>query len=258
MKRGNLLSIAGYLAVFILPFYGSGDEVQMTTPNKVAAANLELPTYHCRQIGPHIITIDGKLDEPEWQTAALVDRFADSVNASPAKTRTLFRALRDDKYLYISFVCYTRRITATLTQHDGDLWREDVAEIFLDPEGKGKNYFEIEINPLNAIYDARIEDWPHGSRGAALDKSKPAYDSKDMRSAVVRNGPDEIGLMVWTVEAAIPFAEMTGAAHVPPASGDRWRMNLYRVDRASGDDIAWSPTGGWAHVPDRFGWLVLE
>jgi hypothetical protein len=65
----------------------------------------------------------------------------------------------------------------------------------------------------------------------------------------------------WTVEMAIPLVDLATAPHIPPLEGDRWRVNLYRIDRAAdGDEYsAWSPT--WEinyHVPSRFGEIVFS
>jgi hypothetical protein len=61
----------------------------------------------------------------------------------------------------------------------------------------------------------------------------------------------------WTVELAIPFADL-GLTRAP-APGDVWRMNLYRFDpSAENRYAAWSPTLGERadfHKPDRFGYL---
>jgi hypothetical protein len=57
---------------------------------------------------------------------------------------------------------------------------------------------------------------------------------------------------VWRLEARIPFKALGQA----PAAGKRWRMNLYRHDKAAGAGLAFSPTlKGTFHNPDRFGWL---
>ena len=66
---------------------------------------------------------------------------------------------------------------------------------------------------------------------------------------------------VWTVEIAIPFNEFTTAPNIPPKAGDKWLMNLYRIDRPEdGNDeySAWQPTGAEQyHLPDKFGELVF-
>ena len=44
-----------------------------------------------------------------------------------------------------------------------------------------------------------------------------------------------------------------------PAAGQRWRLNLFRCDRANQASLAWSPPlGGSFHVPGRFGYLEFS
>jgi hypothetical protein len=62
------------------------------------------------------------------------------------------------------------------------------------------------------------------------------------------------------VEIAIPWEDFVTAPHLPPLSGDRWRINLYRIDRYQGQEelSAWSPTGQPTfHVPGQFGELIF-
>jgi hypothetical protein len=47
----------------------------------------------------------------------------------------------------------------------------------------------------------------------------------------------------WTCEMALPIEDVVTAPHRPPQPGDRWRMNLFRVERMpAAAELAWSPT----------------
>ena len=44
-----------------------------------------------------------------------------------------------------------------------------------------------------------------------------------------------------------------------PGKGTRWRLNLYRHDRAHNTFLAWNPTArSTAHTPAKFGYLEFE
>ena len=59
---------------------------------------------------------------------------------------------------------------------------------------------------------------------------------------------------IWTCEMRIPLTKLNPT---PPVKGSRWRLNLYRCDRANEASLAWNPTlTGTFHAPERFG--VLE
>jgi len=59
---------------------------------------------------------------------------------------------------------------------------------------------------------------------------------------------------VWKCEMRIPLSALSETL---PAAGTRWRVNLFRLDRANHAGLAWSPPlNGTFHMPERFG--VLE
>jgi hypothetical protein len=59
---------------------------------------------------------------------------------------------------------------------------------------------------------------------------------------------------VWTCEMRIPLKALSESK---PLAGTRWRLNLYRCDRANQAFLAWSPTlENTFHSPERFG--ILE
>jgi hypothetical protein len=134
---------------------------------------------------------------------------------------------------------------ATLTGHDEPLYTEEVVEVFLDPVGDLAGYFEIEVNPLNAVLDLVIRRIPSGLR------QEPGWHCEGLRTHVTRT---ETG---WTAELSIPHASLGPDL---PTPGTRWRGNFTRIDRPPGVErelTAWSPTGRpLFHVPERFG--VLE
>jgi hypothetical protein len=56
---------------------------------------------------------------------------------------------------------------------------------------------------------------------------------------------------VWTATLRIPLSTLGDAR---PAPGAKWRLNLYRSDRAGNVFMAWNPTlTPTAHTPERFG-----
>ncbi len=49
----------------------------------------------------------------------------------------------------------------TMTTRDDHIWEEEVVEIFLDADGSGRNYAELEISPANVVCDLRVvSPWP--------------------------------------------------------------------------------------------------
>ena len=82
------------------------------------------------------------------------------------------------------------------------------------------------------------------------------------KATSVRGGPPEQGASVecWSAEIFIPFALLEGLGGVPPAPGDRWRANLYRIDYDESPPAhwAWSPISEICyHLYEEFGTLVF-
>lgn len=137
-------------------------------------------------------------------------------------------------------------MVATLTKRDDALWKEDVFEVFLSPHDPPLVYYEFEVNPLGALFDARVESAEGRRATMRVDVSWncPGF------SARVRRRADR-----WSALLAIPLAPMGGQA------AKAWRANFYRIDRGERDEYtAWSPTLADPpdfHVPSRFGYLTM-
>ncbi len=101
--------------------------------------------------------IDGKLDDPAWGKAAVINglcpsrggKYQDKIDKVP----TIVRLLWDKDYLYISYECTDADIFATMTERDSLLYNEDVCEVFIDPKGDGRQYYEIQVSPNNVVFD---------------------------------------------------------------------------------------------------------
>jgi len=212
-----------------------------------------------------IITIDGKLDENVWDSAEPTRDFVilgDNQNA--AKSKAWAKMLWDENNLYVAFYCQDTKIWATYEDRDDPLYREDVVEVYIDPDADGKNYLEIEVNPLNTIFDLWLtKPWSDGGQG------NTGWTMADLSTAISVAGTISDNAdsdTAWICEMAMPFSEMKFAANsmnYPPLENDRWRFNLYRFDRAStndpnGEATGWSQTTGGQHEPDRFGSILFN
>lgn len=197
-------------------------------------------------------------DASAWSPAA-------EVEWGPARFKTTFRALWSDAGLFLRFEASDPDPWHTMTHRGDHLWEEEVVEIFLDPGQKGRDYYELEISPANVVCEVRMIA-PSPDKKQDFTWSLAGLQTR----AVVHR--DAAGKATgWTATAYLPwpgFKALPSAAHVavPPTAGDRWRFNLFRIERPGGPQapekdvvaVAWSPTGEPSfHVPRAFRDLVF-
>jgi hypothetical protein len=168
-------------------------------------------------------------------------------DGAPPLLRTAVRVALRNGNLLARFDGRDRGVVATLTERDGPLWKEDVFEVFLSPDGSPGVYYEFEVNPLGTLFDARIES-PQGRR-----ETMRADVSWNCPGFAARAGRREDH---WWARFQIPLAPLS------PEAAVHWRANFYRIDRGEPDEYsAWSPTFAEPpdfHRPDRFGLLRLQ
>ena len=229
--------------------------------------------YDCRlKVGS--IVVDGVGDEMAWQIAPEVGEFTRFQNKGSltVEYRTTAKMLWDEDKLYFLIAVEDPDIWSTMTIGDRDcLCQEETVEIFIDPDGDGKDYAEIHVNCLNTVneiwipkndfkyHDGTPVDWPD-LYSWELDKMVVAV----MNHGTVNDGTDVDKGTVF--EIAMPFkgfGKIAGSANIPPRPGDVWRININRYERPrTGDDKI--ELSGWApldlrsyHVPDRFGFVTF-
>jgi hypothetical protein len=212
-----------------------------------------LPQYEVARVTSPI-RVDGRLDERAWGQASSVGDFVNNRDGSRSKLTTEARVLYDEKFIYFAFRSIDKNIWSTMRRRDQHLWLEEVVEVFLQANSSVPNYIELEVNPLGTMLDIYL-----------LETRKPlhyeSWNSQKLRWAVRVDGTvdGKGGDREWTCEIALPFEDIATAPHLPPQAGDRWRMNMFRVERLPEvAEVAWSPTlQDDFHVLPRFGELVF-
>ncbi len=214
-------------------------------------------TYVCYQVDGKL-KIDGKLDEPSWQKAAETEAFEDISGEGFAepKYKTTAKMLWDDDYLYVGAVLEEPNITAYLTQRDTIIYYDNDFEVFIDPDTDGHNYFEIEVNARNVLFDLML-DQPYRTDGHFFLQ----WDCPGIQSAIyidgTLNNPKDVDKF-WSVEMAIPRAALTVDFNNLLKAGNTWRINFSRVEwlKKPEENWVWTATGRVdMHMPDRWGYL---
>jgi hypothetical protein len=185
---------------------------------------------------------------------------AKKVTWGPPIYTTSFQALWGEEGLFVRFDAVDPSPWYTLTKRDDHLWREEVVEIFIDPDGDGRNYAEIEISPHNVVCDLMIFE------GAPNVRSDIGWDHDGLQSKVSPLSGADGETVGWMAIAILPwssFATLTDSSgiSIPPHPEDVWRFNIFRIKRPFGPtepdrDVvyaAWSPPSGRSfHEPTVF------
>ena len=223
--------------------------------------------------------IDGEINDLIWQQAKWTDDFRDiegDLKPNPA-LQTNVKMLWDDSYLYIAAKIVDPNVWANLNHHDEVVFHDNDFEVFLNPNNTTHQYFELEFNALNTVFDLFLNK-PYRNGGSAMF----GWNAEGLRSAVkiqgTINDPSDID-KGWTIEIAIPFKSISLGDHIQvPKEGTLWRINFSRVEwdtkaingkytklkDQNGNDLpehnwVWSPQGVVnMHYPERWGYLQFS
>lgn len=208
------------------------------------------------------IKIDGKLDDDAWKGAATAGPFVDVRTGRPNPSFPVSGSVKlawDDENLYLGFDIKDPDVVGGFDKKakDPKLWTKDTVEIMVDPDGDGdnKDYYELQINPQNLVFDSRFDDYnapkkePDGPFGHQ-DWSAKLKSAVTVKGTLDKPGDKDDG---YVVEAAIPWKSFDKARQTPPKPGDTWRMNFYAMQENNG--VAWSAILGQGnfHKASRFG-----
>lgn len=243
-----------------------------------AAAGAPLEYTLRKPDGP--IAIDGRINERAWTRAPWTTAFVDIEGAGHPRPAlaTRVRMLWDDRYWYVAAELQEPDLWATIRERDAVIFHDNDFELFVDPSGTGRRYFEVEINQYGTVWDLFLPR-QYREGGHAVN----AWNIEGLQVAVGLNGtindPRDRD-RGWTLELAIPWSAFadSGRNVVPPRAGEQWRLNFSRVEwdvdvrdgryarrvdqagkLAPEHNWVWSPQGIInMHVPERWGVLHFD
>ncbi|MBT8185456.1 MAG: carbohydrate-binding family 9-like protein [Eudoraea sp.] len=175
------------------------------------------------------IIVDGYGHENAWRDAIWSEEFIDIEGEKQPRYPTKIKMLWDTDYLYFFAQITEPHVWATLKQRDTVIFYNNDFEIFIDPDGDTHNYYELEINALNTVWDLFLTK-PYRNHGKVID----SWDIQGLKSAVsvegTRNDPSDTDVG-WNVEIAIPWAVLTEASSSRMLPVNQfWRINFSRVN----------------------------
>lgn len=223
------------------------------------------------------LTIDGKADEKEWNKVPFTSEFIDIEGSKIPPFSTKVKMLYDQKYLYFYAELEEPHIWANLHKRDTVIFYNNDFEIFIDPTGDTHNYYELEMNALNTVWDLLITK-PYREPAPIVD----SWDIQGLKSAVNIKGTLNDATDIdkgWSAEIAIPWSVLEETNSVPGIpTGQFWRINFSRVNwqhdytngiysRKKDENGSFLPEYNWVwspqgvinmHEPEKWGYVYFS
>lgn len=237
MTRRILFGTALYFVFALAAMGQSGDQSGSATPSSgegkggSTVANLDvhkskrIPVRIPKSDSANAITIDGKLDEEAWKTAAVFKDFLQTApgdNIAPSKPTEAYMFF-DESNLYIGFKCWDEpdKIRATVAKRDS-VFSEDNVRVWLDTYDDQRRAYVLGWNPLGIQADGIFTE----GRGA------------DFSFDIVMESKGVIEDWGWAVEVKIPFKSLRYSS----GPGKNWGFNAARnIDRFNDEFDTWMP-----------------
>jgi hypothetical protein len=195
--------------------------------------------------------IDGDPADHAWDSCVAVRDFSRLRSQDAVEAGTDLRFCYDAANLYVRLIATepllevarqrVHEFAATITQRDGEVFRDDCLIVLLDPAGEGKTLFEFTVNALGTLADARCTG-PDYWGGRDL-----SWNSDSRAAARIEDGR-------WCAELAIPLAAL-GVA--PPEPGRRWQAGCGRIAKGRTEQSCWHPCNLGIHDPLVLAQLVF-
>ena len=223
------------------------------------------------------IKIDGSDADASWNKVEWTDLFIDIEGVKKPTYNTQVKMMWDDTYFYILAKMEEPHVWADIKDRDAIVFYNNDFEVFVDPTGDTHNYYELEVNAINTVWDLFITN-PYREKNVALND----WTITGLKSAVkidgTLNDPTDTD-KGWVLEMAIPWSVYkTAFFHKNVPKDSFWRVNFSRVnwdhqitdrtyDRKKGSNGEYLPEYNWVwspqgvinmHEPEHWGYVYFS
>jgi hypothetical protein len=209
----------------VVRYDGSAAEVDVATPSVTSAA----------------IDVDGRLDEPVWEQAALLEGFTqyDPIEGSPASQRTEVYVLVDEDAVYFGVKAYDdnpAEIRATLSERDSYTFTDDYVRFVLDTFNDQRRAYVFTVNPRGVQHDGLWNESGGGTGQRGRRFGSPIDDAPDFLWW------SDAHLTDWgyQAEVRIPFKSL----RFPELEEQSWGLQVERNIQRNGYKSSWAPITG--------------
>ncbi|MCP2025008.1 hypothetical protein L1276_000148 [Flavobacterium sp. HSC-32F16] len=168
------------------------------------------------------INIDGDLTD--WKTPFL-GPFVIHNSGEKAVQNTMVSLSWNDQNLYIAYKVIDNNIIGSNQKKDSKIYEtDDLVEIFIDPDGDGKNYLEIGVNAFSTNYDILVKciSPECGGWKTAMDFNIAGLEAVS-----------KINFEGFDTEIKIPFSSLEkikSGNFSKPKIGTKWKANAFKID----------------------------
>lgn len=184
--------------------------------------------------------VDGQLDEPIWQSAALLTGFSqffpnDGVAAQDS-TEVLVWYSGTALHLGIRAFAPPGSVRATLADRDR-ITQDDNIQLFLGTYNDSRQAMVFSVNPFGIQSDGVLTETGASQGGGFSGGTARARENADLAPDYVWQSKGRLTDTGYEVEIAIPFKSLRYRA------GDvqTWQLNVVRTVQATGHEQTWTP-----------------
>src|SRR5229473_7975023 len=187
------------------------------------------------------VAIDGRLDEPVWQQAALLDGFSQyrPVDGRPAEDSTQVLGWYSGDAVYFGIRAYEghgRVVRATLADRD-NIDADDRVQLLLDTYDDHRRAWLFAVNPLGIQEDGVWSDGVEASAGGP--QAGGRFDATiDLNPDYVYESRGRLTDFGYEVELRIPFKSLRYQSADPQV----WGFQVVRETQHTGYEDTWAPT----------------
>lgn len=185
--------------------------------------------YACRRTPA--LPLDGRL-RGGWEKLPWTEDFCDITGDETTKPRFRTRAKMgwDEDFFYVGAEMEEPHVWGTITETNAVMFHDNDFEVFLDPDGDGENYYELEINALGTVWELSLPK-PYAEGGVPIQGCNLPGLKKAVHVDGTLNDPSDLD-RGWSLALAFPWRDLApyrNGRATPPQRGEIWRANFSRV-----------------------------
>ncbi len=185
------------------------------------------------------VTVDGKLDEPEWSQAALLTGFSQfsPLDGIPAADSTEVFVWYSPDAVYFGIRAFEAHgaVHATLADRD-KIGSDDYVQILLSTFDDGRQATVLAVNPYGVQSDGALVETGSTS-GNGFNTAMVQREAADLSPDYVFESKGRLTDYGYEVEVRVPFKSL----RFQPAKEQRWGINITRKVQHSGQEDSWAP-----------------